>query len=37
MIVAVTAEVPLLTAVKDAILPVPLEGKPIEGVSLTQL
>ena len=35
--VAVTGDVPALVAVKDAMLPVPLAAKPIEGVLLTQL
>ncbi len=35
--VAVTAVPPLFTAVKAAILPVPVAGRPIEGVSLVQV
>lgn len=35
--VAVTGAVPLFTAVKAAMLPVPLAGRPIEGVSLVQV
>ena len=35
--VAVTGAVPLLTAAKDAILPVPLATRPIDGVSFVQL
>ena len=37
VIVAVTGEVPLFTAVNAAILPVPLAARPIEGVLFTQL
>ena len=37
MTVAVTGEVPLLTAAKLAISPEPLDAKPILGVSFTQL
>jgi hypothetical protein len=34
--VAITGEVPLLTAVKDAMFPEPLTAKPIPGVSFAQ-
>ena len=37
VIVAVTADELLFTAVKEGIFPVPLAAKPIEGVSLVQL
>jgi hypothetical protein len=37
VIVAVTGTLPVLIALKDAMLPVPLEGSPIEGLSLIQL
>jgi phosphoribosylcarboxyaminoimidazole (NCAIR) mutase len=37
VIVAVTGLLPVFTAVNEAMLPVPLAGKPIEGVLLTQL
>ena len=37
VIVATTGAVPVFTAVKDAILPVPLAAKPMEGVLLVQL
>ena len=37
VMVAITGLVPVFTGVKEAILPVPLSGKPIPGVSLTQL
>ncbi len=37
MMVAVTGAVPLFRAVKEFIFPVPLDGKPIEGVLLVQL
>lgn len=36
-IVAVTAVPPLFTAVKAAMLPEPLAGRPIDGVSLVQV
>ena len=37
VIVAVTGVVPLFTAVKEGILPVPLAARPIAGVLLVQL
>ena len=37
MIVAVTGDVPVLTAVKPAMSPVPLANNPIEGVLFVQL
>src|ERR1051325_10936586 len=37
VIVAVTGLVPLFTDVNAAMLPVPLAGSPIEGVSLVQV
>ena len=37
MIVATTGVLPLFTAVKEAILPVPLAARPIEVLLLTQL
>ena len=37
MIVATTGVFPLFTAVKEAILPVPLAARPIEVLLLTQL
>ncbi len=37
VIVAVTAAVPLLMAVNDGILPLPLAGKPIVGSLFVQL
>ncbi len=37
VIVAVTGTVPLLTAVKEDILPVPLLAKPIDGLLFVQL
>ena len=37
VMVAVTADVPLLIAVNEAILPVPLAGSPMEGVLFVQL
>ena len=37
MIVAVTGEVPVLTAVNEAMSPVPFANNPIEGVLFVQL
>jgi hypothetical protein len=37
VIVAVTTVVPLLVAIKDAISPVPLAARPIEGLLFVQL
>jgi hypothetical protein len=37
VIVAATGLLPVFTAVKEAILPVPFAAKPIPGVLLTQL
>ncbi len=35
--VAITGEVPALTAAKTAMLPLPLAAKPMDGVSLTHV
>ena len=37
IIIAVTGALPVLTAVNAAIFPVPLAGKPIEGLLLVQM
>ena len=37
VMVATTGTVPVLMAVNDPILPVPLEARPIEGLSLLQV
>jgi hypothetical protein len=37
VIVATTGELPVLTALNDAILPEPVAANPIDGVSFVQL